>query len=148
MQRYLFLVAIAIIATNANASCGSAYCSANTLWDTQGLAGDEGLRVDLRYSYAKADKWRAGLSKIIPEAPSGSGTEIENKRTVNQLLNLDADYTINSSWNIALGVPLVLRDHSHTFDPLAPDTPFTQQAKFTELGDIRWSGNIGSIWAA
>lgn len=139
MKRYLLPVAIAMIATNANASCGSAFCSVNTNWDTQGLSSYEGLRVDLRYSYAKADKLRAGSSKITPDAPSGSDAEIEDRRTVNQVLNLDADYTINSRWNIALGVPLAMRDHTHTFDS-SVSGPFTQQAKFTELGDIRVVG--------
>lgn len=148
MKRYLFPLAIAMIATNANASCGSVFCSVNTHWDTQGLSSHEGLRVDLRYSYAKADQLRAGSSKITPDAPSGSDAEIEDQRTVNQVLNLDADYTVNSRWNIALGVPLAMRDHTHTFDS-SVSGPFTQQAKFTELGDIRVVGkykfDLGSM---
>ena len=148
LERCLFPVAIALIATTAHASCGSAFCSVNTNWDTQGLSSDEGLRVDLRYSYAKADKLRAGTSKITAETPSGSDEEIENKRTINQVLNLDADYTINSRWNVALGVPLVMRDHTHTFDS-SISGPYDQQAKFTELGDIRAVGrykfDLGSL---
>jgi len=149
MKKHLLCVAIALLATNAGASCGTAFCSVNTNWDTQGLSSDEGLRVDLRYSYARADKLRAGSSKIAPETPSGSGEEIEDKRTINQLLNLDAEYTINARWNVALGVPLVMRDHTHTLDSLAPDAPVAQQAKFTELGDIRVLGkykfDLGSL---
>lgn len=144
----LLPVAIATVAANAHASCGSSFCSVNTHWDTQGLSGDEGLRVDLRYSYAKADNWRAGSNRIAPEAPSASDAEIEDKRTVNQMLNLDADYAIDSRWNLAIGVPLVLRDHTHTFDSSVAG-PFEQQAKFTELGDIRVVGkykfDLGSI---
>lgn len=132
--------AIALLASNpATSSCGSVFCSANTSWDTQGLTNDEGLRVDLRYSYAKADMLRAGSSKIATNAPSGSDEEIENKRTINQVVNFDADYSINSRWNIALGVPLVIRDHTHTFDSSVSD-PFTQQAAFTALGDVRVVG--------
>ncbi|HZV54952.1 MAG TPA: transporter [Rhodocyclaceae bacterium] len=121
------------------ASCGSSLCSINTHWDTQGLANDGGLLVDLRYSYAKADRLRAGSSRISPDAPSGSDSEIEDKRTINQLLNLTADYTIGSRWNVALAVPLVMRDHTHTFDS-SVSGPFTQQARFTELGDARVTG--------
>jgi len=149
MKIYLLPIAIAIFATNANASCGAAFCSVDTHWDTQGLSSDEGLRLDLRYSYAKADKLRAGSSKITAAAPSGEGEEIEDKHTINQVLNLDVEYTINARWNIALGVPLVKRDHSHTFDSLEPDAPFVQQAKFTGLGDIRVLGkykfDMGSL---
>lgn len=98
----LLTIALLMIAANAHASCGSNYCLANTHWDTQGLGGDEGLRVDLRYSYAKADKWRAGSNRITPEAPSASGEEIEDRRTINQMLNLDADYAISPSLNLRL----------------------------------------------
>jgi hypothetical protein len=148
MKRYLVALAIATFASTAHASCGSAYCSIDTHWDTQGLASDEGLRVNLRYSYAKADKLRAGSSKIAPEAPSGSDAEIENRRTLNQLLDIDAEYTINARWNIALGVPVVMRDHTHTFDS-SVSGPFTQQAKFSSLGDVRVVGkyklDLGSM---
>ena len=148
MKNRLLPVALALLATNAGASCGSAFCSVNTHWDTQGLSSDEGLRVDLRYSWAKADKLRAGASRIAPQAASGSGEEIEDKRTINQVLNLDAEYALNARWNIALGMPLVMRDHTHTFD--SENSPaFAQQAKFSELGDIRVVGkykfDVGSL---
>ena len=148
MKHFLSSLAIATFATSANASCGSAFCSVNTQWDTQGLSSGEGLRIDLRYSYAKADKLRAGSSKITPDAPSGSDAEIENKRTINQLLNVDAFYAINSRWNIEFGVPVVMRDHAHTFDS-SVSGPFTQQANFDALGDIRVVGrykfDLGSL---
>lgn len=148
MKRCLLIFTLSVIATAANANCGSAFCSVNTHWDTQGLSNDEGLRVDVRYSYARADRLRAGSSNISSAAPSGSAMEIENKRTINQLLNVDADYTINSDWNIALSIPVVKRDHTHTFDS-SVSAPFEQQAKFTELGDVRIVGkykfDVGSI---
>jgi len=148
MKRHLFPALLAAFAGAADANCGTAFCSVNTQWDTQGLASEEGLRVDLRYSYAKADKLRAGSSKITPEAPSGSDEEIEDKRTVNQVLDINAYYGINSRWNIEFGVPVVMRDHTHTFDS-SVDGPFTQQAKFTSLGDARVVGkykfDLGSM---
>ncbi|MFZ2268926.1 MAG: hypothetical protein WAV95_15225 [Azonexus sp.] len=148
MKKYLLPVAVAIFASPVHASCGSAFCTVNTAWDTQGLASGEGWRVGMRYSYAKADKLRAGSSKITPEEPSGSDEEIENKRTINQVLNLDADYTLNARWNIALGLPLIRRDHAHTMDS-SVSGPFEQQAKFTEVGDIKVVGsyrlNPGSL---
>lgn len=116
------------------------FCAVNTHWNTQGLASNDNLRVDLRYSYAKADKFRSSSSEIATEAPSGSGEEIENLRTINQLLNLNVDYLLSTNWNIAIDLPVVLRDHTHTFDSVAPDAPFEQQAKFNELGDIRVLG--------
>ncbi len=136
----IIVAALSLLASHpALSSCGSTFCSANTGWDTQGLTSDEGLRIDFRYSYAKANQLRAGRSKIATPAPSGSDEEIENKRTINQALNVDADYAINSSWNIALGVPLTMRDHTHTFDS-SVSAPLTQQAAFTSLGDVRVTG--------
>jgi hypothetical protein len=138
MKTKLLLVAL-LVTTNAYASCGSSFCSVNTHWDTQGLVNDDSLRVDLRYSYAKADTFRGGSSKITPEIPSGSDEEIENMRTINQMLNLDVDYTVSAKWNVAVDLPFVMRDHTHTFDS-SISGPFEQQAKFNTLGDVRVLG--------
>jgi len=135
------LFATLLISANAYASCGSTFCSVNTHWDTQGLMNDNTLRVDLRYSYAKADTYKAGSSKIAPEQPSGSDEEIENLYTINQIINLDADYAVDAKWNIGVDLPFVMRDHEHTFDSsLIPPGPFVQQAKFSQLGDLRVLG--------
>ncbi len=138
MKSTLLIVALLGTMSNAFASCGSSFCSVNTHWDTQGLVNNDNLRVDLRYSYAKADQFRSGTSKIATEAPSGSGEEIENLRTINQLINLNVDYLVSANWNVAIDVPVVLRDHTHTLDSTG-GTP-VQQAKFNELGDVRVLG--------
>jgi len=134
-------------AATAHASCGTAFCGVNTSWDTQGLSADEGLRVDLRYSYAKADQLRAGRSRIRPEAPSGSDAELENLRTFNRQINLDLDYAVDARWNVGIALPWVTRDHAHTFD--SASGAFTQQAGFSALGDIRVLGkykfDLGSL---
>jgi len=135
-----FALPLFLIANIAHASCGSSYCMVNTNWDVQGLSNDSGLQADLRYSYAKADRWMAGASKRATETPSGSNEEIENKRTINQLVNLNLDYAINRQWGVTLGLPFVMRDHTHTFD--AASGAFEQQAKFSELGDIRLLGKF------
>jgi hypothetical protein len=134
----LLFVAL-FFSASAYASCGSTYCSVNTHWDTQGLVNDDALRVDLRYSYAKADTLRGGSSKITPALPSGSDEEIENLRTINQILNLNVDYAVSAKWNVAADLPFVMRDHTHTLDS-SVSSPFEQQAKFNELGDLRVLG--------
>jgi hypothetical protein len=138
MKTKLLFIAL-LFSANAYASCGSSFCSVNTHWDTQGLVSDDALRVDLRYSYAKADTFRGGSSKITPEQPSGSDEEIENMRTVNQMLNLDVDYAVSAKWNVAIDLPFVMRDHTHTFDSSITG-PFEQQAKFNALGDVHVVG--------
>ena len=136
------LFAALLCTTNAYASCGSSFCAVNTHWDTQGLVNNEGLRIDLRYSYAKADTPRVGASKVakpLPADPALLGAEFENMRTVNESLNMDFDYAINHQWNVAVGLPIVMRDHAHQIgDPLLT---IIEQRKFTELGDIRVVGN-------
>lgn len=139
MKHIKLALPLFLAANLAHASCGSSYCMVNTNWDVQGLSNDSGLQADLRYSYAKADRWMAGSSKRATELPGGgTDAEIENKRTINQLVNLNLDYAINRQWGIALGLPFVMRDHTHTFDAAAG--AFEQQAKFSEAGDIRLLG--------
>jgi len=130
----LFILALSVC--GARASCGSDFCAINTQWDTHGLSKTEGFSLDLRYSQARADQLRAGSTRIRPEAPSGSDAEIEDRRTINNLLNIDTDYAINERWSVAMSVPIVMRDHSHTFDS-SISGPFQQQAKFTAIGDMR-----------
>lgn len=124
---------------SAHASCGSVFCSVDTHWDAQGMTHSEGLSLDLHYSWAKADRLRAGSSRISAEAPSASGEELENKRTINQLLSADFEYAVNPRWNIAVSIPLVIRDHTHTLDSTS-GIPTDQQARFSELGDMRVVG--------
>jgi len=140
MQHRKLLALSYFFASLSYASCGSSYCTVNTNWDTQGLAHESGWLADLRYAYTRADQWRAGSSRKATESPSGSDEEIENKRTVNQLLTLNLDYAIDRHWGVALGLPFVSRDHAHTFDSSTPAGAFTQQSKFSELGDVRIQG--------
>lgn len=139
MKHARFLLPALLVAGLGHASCGSSYCMVNTNWDTQGLSNESGWLADLRYSYARADQWQAGAKKIATEAPSHSGEEIENRRTINQMANLNLDYAINRQWGVMLGLPYVMRDHAHTLDPVSAG-PVGQQAKFSEIGDIRVVG--------
>lgn len=138
--RKLLPVVFLMTATlDVNASCGSSFCTLNTHWNTQGVTNTEGLSIDLRYSQAIADVLRSGDTKVGAAAPSGSDSEIENKRTLSRLFTLDVDYSLNSRWNIGINIPLVTRDHTHTFDS-SVSAPFEQEGKFTEVGDIRLLG--------
>lgn len=142
MKIKLLCAALLCASSQANASCGSAFCAVNTHWDTQGLVNDEGLRIDLRYSYAKADTPRVGASKVakpLATDPALLGAEVENLRTINQSLVMDVDYALNRQWSVAVGVPLVMRDHAHQIgDPLLT---IVEQRSFSELGDVRVVGN-------
>lgn len=137
MRRFSLLPALGLLGGLAHASCGSSFCTVNTLWDTQGLSNSSGLLVDLRYAYSNAEQWRGGSAKKTLPAASGSGEEIENRGTVNQIVNLNLDYALDRNWGLQLGLPFVIRDHRHLLDTAAPGAPVEQQAKFDEVGDIR-----------
>lgn len=145
MKTKLLFAVLFCTASSAYAGCGSSFCAVNTHWDTQGLVNGEGLRIDLRYSYAKADTPRQGSNKIakpLATDPALLGAEVENLRTVNETLNMDLDYAINHQWSVALGLPLVMRDHAHQIgDPLLT---IVEQRKFSQVGDIRVVGNYKS----
>nr|ACX33913.1 conserved hypothetical protein [uncultured prokaryote AT3] len=134
----LLSVVFSFAASPAQASCGSSFCSVNTHWSTQGLDNAEGLSLDLRYSRAKADRLRAGSTRITAEEASGSGEELENRHTLNEMVDLVADYAFTPRWSLALTVPYVMREHTHTLDSSAGTTE--QTAKFKELGDLRLVG--------
>lgn len=138
MKKPLVLLALAGVTPVAQASCGSMLCDLNPAWDTQALTHDHGLRLDLRYTYSKADSLRSGTSRIAPPALTGSGDEIENLRTLNQTLVADLDYAINRAWSVSLQLPMISREHAHTIDD--PLGAFVEQARFSALGDVRVAG--------
>jgi len=108
------------------------------------MGHDEGLRIDLRYSYAKADTPRVGAKKVAKSLagdPNLAGIEVENLRTINQTLNMDLDYAINTQWGVALDLPLVMRDHAHQIGDPNPALVTTEQKKFSQLGDARVVGH-------
>ncbi|MGZ8256207.1 MAG: transporter [Gallionella sp.] len=140
------LLTLALLATtsNAYAGCGSSFCAVNTQWDTQGLSHNEGFKLDVRYVYAKADTPRVGSKKVakpLASDPNLAGAEVENQRTINQSLNVDLAYAINSQWGVTVDVPLVMRDHSHQIGDPNPALVTTEQKSFSQLGDMRVIGN-------
>lgn len=145
MKLKLLVIAMLTTASTAYAGCGASFCSVNTHWDTQGMANDEGWRIDLRYTYAQADIPRVGSNKVAKPVATdpafAPGSEVENQRTINQTLNMDMAYAIDAQWGVALDLPLVMRAHSHQLADLNPALVAAAQKRFSELGDIRLLGN-------
>ena len=76
MKRKLTMLAAigaAIMSANAAASCGSAFCTTNTSWETQGLWSGAGTRVDLRFEYVRQDDLRSGSHRVAPAGKEGEG---------------------------------------------------------------------------
>ena len=147
MRTKLLFAVLLCTASHANAGCGSSFCTVNTHWDTQGMVNDEGLRIDLRYTYARADTARNGSSrtaKPLPTDPALAGLEVENLRTINQTLNLDMDYAISHKWNVALDLPVVMRDHAHMIGAAAAPFVVEQKELFPTRATSDWSATTSS----
>jgi hypothetical protein len=148
----LTAIALAILsASGAYASCGSTACSINTNWDEHS-ASKPGLSMDLRYSYSQADQLRSGSNKITanPTDPALTpGSEVENMRTINKIITAGIDYTHDEHWGVALSIPYISRDHSHSLADTNPALVGTDSFSANALGDIkavgryRWSQGEG-----
>jgi hypothetical protein len=119
----------------AHAGCGSAFCTVNADWGTQGLWTEPGGRVDLRFEFIDLKQPKQGATKVgLGEVPE----EIEEVQTINRNWVAAFDYNFDGHWGISATVPLVNRYHHHIVDPEAAPAP--EQWAFTELGDVRVQG--------
>lgn len=115
-------------------SCGAAFCTLNTSWESQGVAGEPGLRLDLRYEYIDQDQPRAGRREVeVGEIPR----DHSEQRTLNRNLITTLSYAPNADWGFSAQIPVVNRDHRHIDNDVVP-TPESWQ--FQELGDVRLLG--------
>ncbi len=132
----------ALAVTDVYASCGSTACSINTNWDEHS-AGKPGWSIDLRYSYSAARQLRSGSGKISAD-PSNStlepGSEVENLRTINKIITAGIDYTHDEHWGMALSIPYISRDHSHTLADTNPALVGSDSFAANALGDIKAVG--------
>jgi hypothetical protein len=144
-HHHLRLTAIALgilSASSTYASCGSTACSINTNWDEHS-ASKPGLSMDLRYSYSQADQLRSGSNKITanPTDPAlVAGSEVENLRTINKIITAGIDYTHDEHWGVALNIPYISREHSHSLADTNPALVGTDSFSANSLGDIKAVG--------
>src|SRR6185503_3619284 len=130
------LMALALgAATEAAASCGSAFCMVNTNWNTQGVWTEPGARFDLRFEYINQDQPRAGSRKVGIGEISQHHDEV---RTINRNWLATVDYAFNEAWGVSATLPLVDRFHTHIHNHMGAQLPETWN--FTELGDARVLG--------
>lgn len=135
----LCLALLSILCTgNAYASCGSTACSINTDWTEHGMARP-GWSADLRYSYSSAGTLRSGADKI--QADTSYAGEVENLRTLNQIVTTTLDYTHDEHWGGMLLLPYVTRDHAHNIGPYTGATPADYESfHASSLGDVKVVG--------
>ncbi|HUF19482.1 MAG TPA: transporter [Burkholderiales bacterium] len=135
LTRLTALIAIATATAPANAGCGTAFCSINTDWSTQGAWTERGARLDLRYEFIDQDQPRAGTSKIAVGAIPKHHDEV---RTINRNLIGTYDYTFDANWGMSIVVPVVSRDHQHIHNHHG--AALYEAWNFTRLGDVRFTG--------
>jgi hypothetical protein len=116
----------------AGASCGSAFCTANSSWDVQGAWQEPGWRLDLRYEYIDQDQPMAGSRKVgVGEIPQHH----DEIRTVNRNLLTTLDYTVDADWGVTASLPVSQREHDHIHNHMGQQLP--ESWDFTAAGDAR-----------
>ncbi|MGH7463091.1 MAG: hypothetical protein ACREMA_18950, partial [Longimicrobiales bacterium] len=122
-------------AVEAQAGCGSAFCSLNTDWSTQGAWTEPGGRFDLRYEFIDQDQPRTGTRDLaVGEIPQHH----DEVRTINRNWIAGYDYSFNSSWGLSIQVPVVSRSHSHIHNHMGAQ--LFEAWTFNEVGDARAMG--------
>ena len=136
VQFYRIVSAVLFVAaTNANAGCGSAFCSLNTNWSTQAAWTESGGRFDLRYEFIDQDQPRAGTDNVgIGQIPRHH----DEVRTINRNYIAGFDYTFDANWGVGVQLPVVDRSHGHILTPMGG--PIPEAWNFTEIGDARLVG--------
>src|SRR6201987_4334136 len=98
-------------------ACASCGCSLSAD-AAMGYSAIPGWRLSLEYDYIDQDQLRSGTS-AVSGVPAGS--ELEHQ-TINQYVTAGLSYSPNSSWNLTLLLPYVIRSHSTygSYDPTQP----------------------------
>lgn len=133
--RTAFIFALAAVAAPVHAGCGTAFCSINTDWSTQGAWTERGARLDLRYEFIDQDQPRAGTKKVgVGEIPKHH----DEVRTINRNLIGTFDYTFDPNWGVSIAVPVVIRNHEHVHNHHGH--ALYEAWAFSRLGDVRVTG--------
>jgi hypothetical protein len=116
----------------AHASCGAAFCTLNTHWESQGAWTGTGMRLDLRYEYIDLDQPLAGRERVPVGALPRHHDEV---RTLNRNLVATLDYSITPDWGVTVQAPWVDRRHWHVHNHHGAQ--LTESWDISELGDMR-----------
>jgi hypothetical protein len=116
--------------SSACASCGCTLSADAAM----GYSAMPGWRLSVEYDYINQNQLRSGTHTVsgVPD-----GTELENQ-TINQYVTAGLSYSPNSSWNVALLLPYVIRSHSTygTFDSTQP-LPELSRSFSSSIGDTK-----------
>src|SRR6201997_2066196 len=113
------LAAMALFIVLPQRSYGCATCGCTLSADAaMGYSAQPGWRLSVEYDYIDQSQLRSGTRAVSAVAP---GEELEHE-TVNQYVTAGVSYSPNSSWNLLLLMPYVIRSHSTygAYDPTQP----------------------------
>jgi hypothetical protein len=135
LLRFLLVAGLVSIAIDARAGCGSAFCSLNTNWSTQGAWTEAGGRFDLRYEFIDQDQPRSGTENVgVGEIPRHH----DEVRTINRNYIPGFDYTFDAHWGVGVQLPVMDRSHEHIHNHAGEQE--LESWSFTEIGDARVVG--------
>jgi Putative MetA-pathway of phenol degradation len=129
------LAALAVLGLLPQAVYACASCGCTLSADAaMGYSALPGWRLSLEYDYIDQNQLRSG-TQAVPGVPPGNELEHE---TVNQYITAGLSYSPNSSWNLLLLMPYVIRSHSTygTYDPTQP-LPELSRSFSSSIGDAR-----------
>ena len=136
-QKIALALACATVTFNAQASCGSAFCTLNTDAGVQGTFSKPGVRLDMRAEFINMSQLRHGSNKAAPAGEVGEHDEI---RTINRNVLTTLDWNLNQDWGLTLRVPFVNRAHKHIFnadDGTGSTEPELEKWDFSGIGDVQ-----------
>src|SRR5712692_3927264 len=119
--------------TEANASCGAAFCLINTDWSAQGAWVEPGARIDLRYETIDLDKPRSGRDRVAVGQIPREHDEVETK---NRNWVATIDWNAAPGWGFSLLIPYVDRNHFHLHNN-ENGSQEPERWTFREPGDVR-----------
>ena len=119
--------------SSAAQACSSCGCTLTSDWITQGLAGQPGTNIDLRYDYVPQTQLRAGISRVDRGAIAlPADREIEDY-TYNHYVTLGLDHSWSPDWAVNIQVPFNIRPHR----TIAEGDLDASHSYTSGLGDVR-----------
>jgi hypothetical protein len=133
----IVLTVAALLPLNAQASCGSAFCTLMTDRYVQGTGEPHaGWSLDLRLESVTQDHLRSGTSNVDPAAVTNEGAIERHTRNLNFVNTIG--YGVDEHWSLSLRVPVVHRDHLHNLLDAQTGLPGAAESwRFTGLGDVQ-----------
>ncbi len=123
------------LASDAWASCGSAFCTVNTNLLPQIPLTEPGTRLDARFEYIDQNQPRHGNRNVsVGEIPRHHD-EVE---TINRNLFLTLAHNFDETWGFTAVLPLINRDHEHIHNHHGET--LLESWNFTQPGDLRLVG--------